>query len=673
MNEDVKVVFMPSGRRGIFPKGTALLSAARSLGVDIDSVCGGRGLCGRCQISCMSGSFPKHEITSSQDHLSVLSETEKKYSTRKTPLAPDRRLSCHTQLLGDVVIDVPPESQMHRQIIRKDAEHRDIHLNTTTKLYYVPVEETTLENPLSERHLLFKALANEWQLYDLALNPALLPTLQRALIDGKRGVTVALHNQQTITGIWPGLFDRPRGIAVDVGSTTVAAHLCDLNTGAVLATAGVMNPQIRFGEDLMSRVSYVMMHPEGADQMRDAIRDALNQLFEELSEQAGGTIQDILEVSLVANPIMHHLVLGIDPVNLGGAPFALTVRDALDIPARDVGLRIHPEGRLYTLPCIAGHVGADAAGVILAESPYQGDEMSLIVDVGTNAEIVLGNRDRLLVCSSPTGPAFEGAQITCGQRATFGAIERVRIDRDTLEPRFKIIGADAWSDEPEFLYQDRPPIVTGICGSGIIEVVAEMFLAGLISEDGVIDGSLAERCPRLRQEGRTWSYILHFGVEGGDSDIVITQTDIRQIQLAKAALYAGIKLLMDKMGVTHVDRIRLAGAFGSHISVTHAMVLGLIPDCAVDQVSSAGNAAAMGARLALLDHESRAEIEQTVRLAERIETAVEEKFQDYFVGAMAFPHKTDPFPHLFGVVAPPAQKAERLEEAPRRRRRSRDS
>jgi len=673
MTEDVKVVFMPSGRRGIFPKGTALLSAARSLGVDIDSVCGGRGLCGRCQISCMSGSFPKHEITSSQDHLSVLSETEKKYSTRKTPLAPDRRLSCHTQLLGDVVIDVPPESQMHRQIIRKDAEHRDIHLNTTTKLYYVPVEETTLEDPLSERHLLFKALASEWQLYDLVLNSALLPTLQRALIDGRRGVTVALHNQQTIVGIWPGLFDQPRGIAVDVGSTTVAAHLCDLNTGAVLATAGVMNPQIRFGEDLMSRVSYVMMHPEGADQMRDAIRDALNQLFEELSEQAGSTIQDILEVSLVANPIMHHLVLGIDPVNLGGAPFALTVRDALDIPARDVGLHIHPEGRLYTLPCIAGHVGADAAGVILAESPYQGDEMSLIVDVGTNAEIVLGNRDRLLVCSSPTGPAFEGAQITCGQRATFGAIERVRIDRETLEPRFKIIGADAWSDEPEFLYQDRPPIVTGICGSGIIEVVAEMFLAGLISEDGVIDGSLAERCPRLRQEGRTWSYILHFGIEGGDSDIVITQTDIRQIQLAKAALYAGIKLLMDKMGVTHVDRIRLAGAFGSHISVTHAMVLGLIPDCAVDQVSSAGNAAAMGARLALLDHESRTEIEQTVRLAERIETAVEEKFQDYFVGAMAFPHKTDPFPHLFDVVAPPAQKAVSIEETPRRRRRSRSS
>ena len=507
MTEDVKVVFMPSGRRGIFPKGTALLSAARSLGVDIDSVCGGRGLCGRCQISCMSGSFPKHEITSSQDHLSVLSETEKKYSTRKTPLAPDRRLSCHTQLLGDVVIDVPPESQMHRQIIRKDAEHRDIHLNTTTKLYYVPVEETTLEDPLSERHLLFKALASEWQLYDLALNPALLPTLQRALIDGKRGVTVALHNQQTIVGIWPGLFDQPRGIAVDVGSTTVAAHLCDLNTGAVLATAGVMNPQIRFGEDLMSRVSYVMMHPEGANQMRDAIRDALNQLFEELSEQAGSTIQDILEVSLVANPIMHHLVLGIDPVNLGGAPFALTVRDALDIPARDVGLHIHPEGRLYTLPCIAGHVGADAAGVILAESPYQGDEMSLIVDVGTNAEIVLGNRDRLLVCSSPTGPAFEGAQITCGQRATFGAIERVRIDRETLEPRFKIIGADAWSDEPEFLYQDRPPIVTGICGSGIIEVVAEMFLAGLISEDGVIDGSLAERCPRT-QAGRS-HLVLH--------------------------------------------------------------------------------------------------------------------------------------------------------------------
>ena len=666
---DVKVLFMPSGRRGFFPRGTPLLDAARTLGVDIDSVCGGRGLCGRCQISCVTGSFAKHQIESDVDHLSPFSATEEKFEERKGPLKSGRRLSCHTTLLDDAVIDVPAESQVHRQIVRKEMESRDIRLDTATRLYYVQIDKPSLEDPRGEVQFLFEALEREWDVTDVTLADSQLPALQAALTREDRGITVAVYQEHLITGIWPALFDRPRGIAIDVGSTTVAAHLCDLNSGEVLASAGVMNPQIRYGEDLMSRVSYVMMHPEGAELLTNAIREAVNDLFVELSDQASGSVEDILEIALVANPIMHHILLGINPVNLGTAPFALTTSAAIDTRATEMGLKAHPEARLYCLPCIAGHVGADAAGVILAEAPDRSEAMTLVVDVGTNAEIVLANNQRLLVCSSPTGPAFEGAQISSGQRATIGAIERVRIDRDTLEPRFKCIGSDLWSDEPGFSDAMAGTGVTGICGSGIIEVVAEMYLAGILTTDGVVDGALAERTQRIKAEGRTFSYVLHASSDPEVSDVLVTQNDVRQIQLAKAALYAGIKLLMDEMGVTSVDRIRLAGAFGSHISVSHAMVLGLIPDCDLDQVTSAGNAAGAGARMALLDRNARLEIAATIAKAERIETAVADDFQAHFVGAMGLPHQSDPFPNLFSVVAPPEAKMVESGDAPKRRRR----
>ena len=666
---DVKVLFMPSGRRGLFPRGTPLLDAARSLGVDIDSVCGGRGLCGRCQISCVTGSFAKHQIESDVDHLSPFSATEEKFEERKGPLKAGRRLSCHTTLLDDAVIDVPAESQVHRQIVRKEMESRDIRLDTATRLYYVQIAEPSLDDPRGEMQFLFEALEREWGVTGLTLANSQLHTLQAALTREDRGVTVAVYQEHLITGIWPGLFDQPRGIAIDVGSTTVAAHLCDLNSGEVLASAGVMNPQIRYGEDLMSRVSYVMMHPEGAELLTRAIREAINGLFVELTSEASNQVEDILEIALVANPIMHHIVLGINPINLGTAPFALTTSDAIDTRAAEIGLSAHPEARLYCLPCIAGHVGADAAGVILAEAPDRNEDMTLVVDVGTNAEIVLANNERLLVCSSPTGPAFEGAQISSGQRATIGAIEHVQINRETLEPRFKCIGSELWSDEPGFTEAMSGTGVTGICGSGIIEVVAEMYLAGILSTDGVVDGVLTGRTQRIQADGRTFSYVLHASSDPEVSDVLVTQNDVRQIQLAKAALYAGIKLLMDEMGVTTVDKIRLAGAFGSHISVSHAMVLGLIPDCDLEQVTSAGNAAGAGARMALLDRNARLEIATTIAKAERIETAVADDFQAHFVGAMGLPHQSDPFPNLFSVVAPPEAKVVESGDAPKRRRR----
>jgi uncharacterized 2Fe-2S/4Fe-4S cluster protein (DUF4445 family) len=667
-DKQVKVVFTPSGRRGSFPVNTPLLHAARVLGVDIDSVCGGRGLCGRCQITCAEGAFPKHQINSDSSHLSAVCATEIKYGERKTPLAQGRRLSCHTLLLDDVVIDVPPESQVHRQIVRKDAEHRDIILDPSTKLYYVHVEEPDMHVPKGDLQRLIEALEQEWQLSGLNCDNRLLKNLQPVLAAGKRGVTVAMHKNQQIIALWPGFHEKAYGVAVDVGSTTIAAHLCDLASGEVLASASTMNPQIRFGEDLMSRVSYVMMHPEGADEMTVVIRQGLNELFLEAVEEIGAEIEDILEVSLVANPIMHHILLGISPVELGGAPFALTTDAAVEMPAAELDLKINGGGRIYILPCIAGHVGADTAGMILSEEPQLQDKMTLLVDVGTNAEIVLGNSQRLLACSSPTGPAFEGAQISCGQRAATGAIERVRINSETLEPRFKVIGSELWSDEEGFADAIANHGVTGICGSGIIEVVAEMYLAGIVTVDGIVDGDLIGRTSRIIKNDRTWSYVLHTP-DSDETQIVVTQNDIRQIQLAKAALYAGVKLLMDHIGTDHIERIRLAGAFGSHINVQHAMVLGLIPDCVLEQVSSAGNAAGTGARIALLNTESRNVIETLVKNIEKIETALEPKFQDYFVDAMAFPNKKDPFPNLFSVVDKPKEKVGQDSGGGRKRRR----
>ena len=567
------------------------------------------------------------------------------------------------------MIDVPPESQVHRQIVRKDAEYRDISLDAATRLYYVEVEEADMHVPKGDLQRLMEALERDWQLSALSCDSGLLKSLQPALAEAKRGLTVAVHRDQTIVALWPGFRDKAYGVAVDVGSTTIAAHLCDLANGEVLASSSLMNPQIRFGEDLMSRVSYVMMNPEGAGEMTQVVREALNSLFIEVALQAQIGVEDILEVTLVANPIMHHILLGISPVELGGAPFALTTDAAVEVAAKELDLQINSGGRVYVLPCIAGHVGADTAGVILSEEPQLQDQMTLLVDVGTNAEIVLGNRQRLLACSSPTGPAFEGAQISCGQRAANGAIERVRIDPETMEPRFKVIGSDLWSDESGFEPAIDSHGVTGICGSGIIEVVAEMYLAGIVTEDGIIDGGLAARTPRVIQNGRTWSYILH-SPASTEMPIVVTQNDIRQIQLAKAALYAGVKLLMDHMGTQKIERIRLAGAFGSHINVQHAMVLCLIPDCELGQVSSAGNAAGTGARIALLNNRSRAVIESLVKNIEKIETAMEPKFQDYFVDAMAFPNKTDPFPHLFSTVVRPQSKvATESGGASRKRRR----
>ncbi|HEV7248488.1 MAG TPA: ASKHA domain-containing protein [Shinella sp.] len=651
------VLFMPSGKRGRFPVGTPVLDAARKLGVYVESVCGGRATCGRCQIEVQEGNFAKHKIVSSLDHISEKGPKEERYE--KIRGLPDgRRLSCSALILGDLVVDVPQDTVINAQVVRKAASDRVIERNAAIQLCYVEVDEPDMHKPLGDLDRLKVMLEKDWGWKDLLIAPHLIPQVQSILRKGNWGVTAAIHRDMDssrpfIVGLWPGLKNEAYGVACDIGSTTIAMHLVSLLSGRIVASSGTSNPQIRFGEDLMSRVSYVMMNPDGREAMTKAVREAVNGLIGKVCAEGEVDRHDILDMVFVANPIMHHLFLGIDPTELGQAPFALAVSGALQYWAHELEIDVNRGARLYTLPCIAGHVGADAAGATLAEGPYRQDRMMLLVDVGTNAEIVLGNRSRVVAASSPTGPAFEGAEISSGQRAAPGAIERVRIDPETLEPKFRVIGVDKWSDEEGFAEAAASVGVTGICGSAIIEVVAEMYLSGLISEDGVVDGMMAARTPRILQTGRTFSYLLH----DGEQRITVTQNDIRAIQLAKSALYAGIKLLMEKQGVDHVDTIRFAGAFGSFIDPKYAMVLGLIPDCDLNEVKAVGNAAGTGALMALLNRDHRREIEQEVNRIEKIETALEPNFQQLFVNAMALPNKIDAFPELAKVVTLPERKA----------------
>jgi uncharacterized 2Fe-2S/4Fe-4S cluster protein (DUF4445 family) len=652
------VIFTPSGKRGRFPVGTPVLTAARQLGVDLDSVCGGRGICSKCQVAPQFGEFPKHGVTVSEGALSAWNAVEERYD-RVRGLKEGRRLGCQARVEGDVVIDVPPESQVHRQVVRKAASDVTMAMDPATRLLLVEVTEPDMHEPRGDFERLAEALREQWEVERVTAPLPVLARLQPALRKGGWQVTVALwrgdEGPARVLDVWPGFHEgRIYGLAIDLGSTTIAAHLTDLRNGTVKASAGVMNPQIRFGEDLMSRVSYAMMNPGGDREMTAAVRQAVDRLAESLASEAGIAARDILELVFVCNPVMHHLLMGIDPVELGQAPFALATSGAMSLEARDLQLaQVNEAAQVYVLPCIAGHVGADAAAVALAERPDLSEDLVLTVDVGTNAEILLGDRSRVLACSSPTGPAFEGAQISSGQRAAPGAIERVEIDPVSKEPRFRVIGGELWSDEPGFSEAVKETGVTGICGSGIIEAVAEMRMAGLLDASGLVGSAEQAGTARLEPQGRTHSYLLHDGTAEGGPRISVTQGDIRAIQLAKSALYAGARLLMDEMGVERVDRVTLAGAFGAHISPKHAMVLGMIPDVPIDKVQSAGNAAGTGARIALCSVAARREVERLVGEITKVETAIEPRFQEHFVAANAIPHASDPFPNLMSEVTLP--------------------
>jgi uncharacterized 2Fe-2S/4Fe-4S cluster protein (DUF4445 family) len=674
-----RVVFQPSGRQGEVPAGTNLLDAARMLGVEIEAICSGKQTCGKCQVTVEEGFFAKHGITSAAGHLTPPDSREIHY-WEKHPRTDGRRMACGCEVLGDLVVFVPEESQARKQIVRKAATERAIVIDPAIRLYYVEVVPPTLEHQLGDWDRIAAELDARFGLRDVRLDPVLLGSLQKIVRLGKWGVTVTVWRDREAVRVQPGYVEEAFGLAVDIGSTTVAMHLCDLRTGAVLATASRMNPQVAYGEDLMSRVSYCDDRPDGLATLHGAIIAALNELAAQAATEAGITTDAITDIVLVGNTVMHHILLNVPPRELGQSPFGPVISDAVDIKARDLGLKLAPGAQAHVLPVEAGHVGSDNVGVILAEEPDKApsDEVWLIVDVGTNGELLLGNRDQLFSASSPTGPAFEGAQIRHGMRAAPGAIERVRVDPETLDVRIKVIGRDEWSDawdagaetqrsggaegprsetaeerrqrKRKALLGEGPILAAGICGSGIIEAVAELFLAGVLTPGGRFAPEISS--PRLSWQGAKAEFVLawpHETSTGGP--IVLTSDDVRNIQLGKAALYSGARLLMERMGVDRVDRVMLAGAFGSYIDARHAMALGMIPDCDLAKVATVGNSAGDGARIALLNKAEREDARRLARWTNYIGIAMEPRFQEAFVEAIPLPHALDGFPHLAEVLA----------------------
>ena len=676
MSEDkAMVIFQPSGRRGKVPKGISVIEASRLLGVDIETLCGEKRVCGKCLVRIEEGQFEKFGIQSARTHVSPWQAEEEKFIT------PQRRekgyrLGCAARVEDDILVFVPEASRAGKQLVSKAARDIYIEHNPAVQLYFVQVDPPSFEEPTGDFERICRVLERDFGLKNLSIDIFALRQLSGALRDGLWAVTVSVWNDREVVRIRPGKADRSYGLAIDVGTTTVAAYFCDLTSMEVVDTVSIMNPQCKYGEDVMARITYHMSTPQGLQRMSDDILAGINELIDRVIEntfppgkkkkridQADETGQgpeegktylrltreDIEDIAIGFNTAMHHIFLSINPEYLGSAPFTPAIHRSLDIKARDLGIKINPSSYLFVLPIEAGFVGADNVGVLIAEEPYKHDENQLIIDIGTNGELVLGNRHKMISSSCATGPALEGAQITFGMRAAPGAIERIDIDPQTREVDYKVIGRDAWRN----FSKPGEMKVKGICGSGILDLLAELYRTGIIVKSGAFNKKALEDHPRFRTNPDTEQpeFVLAWAAESSiGQDIVVTQKDIRQIQLAKGALYAGCKLMVKRMGLEKVDKVKIAGAFGTHVDRTKALVMGLFPDCEIAMIESVGNAAGDGCRAALLNVEKRAEANWCSRHVEYIELTLEETFQQDFVEALELPHTTDQFPHLKGIV-----------------------
>ncbi|MGD8880725.1 MAG: ASKHA domain-containing protein [Desulfobacterales bacterium] len=673
-----KVIFQPSGRRGRVPKGVSVIEASRLLGADIEALCGEKRVCGKCKVRIEEGFFEKYDIDSKRSHVSPWQQEEEEKFINAADKKAGYRLGCVTRIEGDLLVFVPEESRAGKQIVSKAARDIQIEHNPAVKLYTVAVDKPAFEDPTGDFERICKQLKAKYDLENLKIDIQTLRQIPSALRQGDWKVTVSVWMDQEIIRVRPGEFEASYGLAIDIGTTTVAAYFCDLSTMDVLDTVSMMNPQCKYGEDVMSRITYHMMNPDGLEKMSNDIVEGLNQLIDEAIQsthppqkkvkkkkgdkspdkwveapEEGKTYlrlsrNDIEDFTIACNTAMHHILLQLDPQHVALAPFPPVVHHSLDIKARDLGININPSSYVYILPNEAGFVGADNVGVLIAEAPYQKDEVQLIIDIGTNGELVLGNKDKLISSSCATGPAFEGAQLTFGMRAAPGAIERIKIDPETHEVDYKVIGKDAWRkySKPEEMK------AKGICGSGILDVLAELFKAGVITNSGAFNkkGQKSDRF-RKNPDTKISEFVLAWAEETSiGKDIVITQKDVRQIQLAKGALYAGCKLMLKRMQVDKPEKVKIAGAFGTHVDREKALIMGLFPDCDIEKIVSIGNAAGDGCRAALLNRDKRKEASWVSQNVEYIELTIESDFQQEFMEAMQLPHMTDAFPHLEGLV-----------------------
>ena len=605
-----RIIFSPFEKTIDIDGSKNILQLAQETGIPLQSTCGGKKICGKCKVVIKKTDGPLPP-PSAREQKVLGGNIEKGY-----------RLACETVLTHGAVVVIPEESRIKDQVIlTSDTKHSyPVRLRPNVSPRYVEVSSPVLDSVIADRERLIIALEKTYGIRRPVLDPFVLRKLPHTLRSDRKGVTVALRDKDEIIDLYPGRRDSLFGVAFDVGTTTVVAFLMDLITGDRLSVKSAMNPQIAIGDDVITRISFCQEKTGGLEKLRISIVDCLNALIAEASTEAGIDPDQIVEATVVGNTAMHHLFVGLDPHYLSMAPYAPVLQEGQDYKARDLGLKIGASAYVHLLPLKAGFVGSDTIACILATGLHRSKIPTLLLDLGTNGEIVFGNRNRMLCCSTAAGPAFEGGHIRWGMRASAGAIERLKIDPETLDVRW------------ETIHDQRP---SGLCGSGIISAIAEMIRAGIILGRGNIDKGL--QTPRLRVGGDGPEFVLVWASEAATKqDIVITQKDVAELQMAKAAVNAGATLLMEHFEDEDVERILLAGAFGNYVDPQDACTIDLFPGCLTAKVVGVGNAAGYGSCLALLDKNKRKEADRIATKIEYRELAATTRFKELFVPSMFF-------------------------------------
>ncbi|TME45684.1 MAG: DUF4445 domain-containing protein, partial [Chloroflexi bacterium] len=593
IQKKLEVTYQPFNKSTRVPPGTTLFSAAHWIGLPIDSTCGGRGTCGKCKVQLVDGGG---EIT-----------TADRKQLRAGELESGWRLSCQAKVYQDMTVNVPELLRVPKAATM--GVNRLVLLDPNVRKVYLELTEPTLEDQRSDVERLQDALTAEG--FDMKADLAALRTLPGALRDAEFRVTAVLGGDQLIALEAGDTRDQSYGVAFDLGTTTVVGTLMNLRTGMAEAVGSTLNGQAPFGADVISRISHGMQGEEARTELREAVLNTINGILADLYERAGVDRDRVYEMVIVGNATMLHLLLGIDATPISMMPFAPTFREPLYLRAREVGLEIHPAGFVQTLPIIGAYVGADIVAGVIATGLAREEKIRVFVDVGTNGEIVLGSTKRVLCTAAPAGPAFEGSQIKCGMRATVGAIEGVQLS-DRVE--LQIIGGDVPAE--------------GICGSGLVDAVAELVHVGLLDHSGrfAADEDAAERFPtlasRLTRIGEERVFVLHFSPDGDpEHSVFLSQRDVRELQFAKASIATGWKVLLHELGVgpDDITQVLLAGSFGAFLTPLSAVRIGLVPELALPRIVSAGNVAGEGAKIAALSLRERAEAYSILKEVEYVE------------------------------------------------------
>jgi len=607
------VVFEPDGRKVSVPIGGTILQVAKEAGINIRSECGGKGLCGKCKV-----------VIKDFKALSKLTEVEKEFLS-ESEIGFGYRLACQAKILRDVTVIVPPEGRLGFRRIQVTGIERSVKLNPAVKKLHVILPEPTLSDIRPDYERLLDTLSNVTKADNLEIDYETLKKLPDILRDASFDVTVTIWNNQRIISVEPrDTSNELLGFAVDIGTSKIVGYLVDLTSGETLEISSVENPQVTYGEDIITRITFAIAKARNLKILQKLVVDAINKVLDEICRRTNVNPHKIYEVVVVGNTAMHHFFLGIQPKYTAFSPYVPTVKRQINVEARRMSININPSGIVTVLPIIAGYVGADAVADALATGICESDELSLLVDIGTNTEVFVGNSEDLLSCSCASGPAFEGMHIKHGMKAVAGAIERIRVNSD-LEVEYESIG------------NVKP---AGLCGSAMIDAVAEMFKRGIIDYRGRFNRRI--ETPRLRENNGEVEFVIAWRHETATGkEITVTQKDIREIQLAKAAIYTGCSVLMKRKNIKEkeLDRVLIAGAFGNYINPESAKVLGLLPDVPVEKIRFVGNTAIAGAKMALLSEDVRRKADEISRKVRYLELAADPSFKEEFLKAIFIPHK----------------------------------